>query len=170
MHVNVDIVIFPLFRLRILLSHSEECWLLISLLVSRPLTWLDSNCESDPVPWAIAHISMWFFNSSSECLESALCICGSVHSQRFGQIYTQNVGLFFFILIFLFSSYFQTSAVVLNSVLWFFWPETLWVFMRILYTTWSILFPSSKCQLFTIFDYNFQSPLPLGFLYLAYNS
>lgn len=46
-------------------SHSEKCWFPIYLLVSRRLTWLDSNCEPDPVPWAVAHISMWFFNSSS---------------------------------------------------------------------------------------------------------
>lgn len=67
------------------------------------------------------------------------------------------------ILIFLFSSYFQTSTVALNSVLWLFWPETLWVFIRILYTACSIPFPSSRCQLFTTFDCSFQSPLPLGF-------
>lgn len=87
-------------------------------------------------------------------MESALYTSG--HSQRFGKIYTQNLGLFlsgclYFCILFLLPSICGCP----NSALWFFWPETLWVFIRILYTAWSMPFPSSRCQLFSTFDCNF---------------
>lgn len=62
--------------------------------------------------------------------------------------------------IFVFSPYFLASVVALHFVILFFWPETL-SFIRTLYTACNMPFPSSKCQLFSIFDYIFSSAFRL---------
>lgn len=106
------------------------------------------------------HVVLQFFILM---FESALCICGSVHSQRIGHIYTQNLGLFFsdylnFSIFFLFPNIYSCPELCPLALL-----AGNSVFIRILYTACSIPFPSFRCQLFTTFDYSFQSPLPLGF-------